>query len=72
MSWADFNALLERFPSQLLGSLVPVPRDVVPWATFAKSRMRESHTYGSERAKAEWLSYSTGIPSNCVFCQYLL
>jgi hypothetical protein len=27
--------------------------------TSRKSRMRESRTYGSVRAKAEWLSYST-------------
>src|SRR5689334_16267124 len=27
--------------------------------TFGKSRMRESRTYGSVRAKAKWLSYST-------------
>src|SRR5262249_30753074 len=26
-----------------------------------KSRMRESRTYGSVRAKAEWLSYSTNL-----------
>lgn len=26
-----------------------------------RSRMRESRTYGSVRAKAEWLSYSTNI-----------
>jgi len=27
--------------------------------TFKKSRVRESRTLGSVRAKAEWLSYST-------------
>jgi hypothetical protein len=27
--------------------------------TFGKSRVRESRTPGSVRAKAEWLSYST-------------
>jgi hypothetical protein len=31
--------------------------------TFVKSRMRESRTYGSVRAKAEWLSYSTTLRS---------
>ena len=29
------------------------------WVTFGKSRVRESRTPGSVRAKAEWLSYST-------------
>ncbi len=29
--------------------------------TFGKSRVRESRTPGSVRAKAEWLSYSTTI-----------
>jgi len=28
--------------------------------TLGKSRVRESRTPGSVRAKAEWLSYSTG------------
>lgn len=31
------------------------------WVTLGRSRMRESRTYGSVRAKAEWLSYSTII-----------
>ena len=35
----------------------PTPR--LTWVTLGKSRMRESRTYGSVRAKAEWLSYST-------------
>lgn len=30
--------------------------------TLGKSRMRESRTSGSVRAKAEWLSYSTVTP----------
>ena len=29
------------------------------WVTLGKSRVRESRTPGSVRAKAEWLSYST-------------
>src|SRR5712692_65819 len=47
------------FPCQLLGSLVPVQRECVLRDTLAKSRMRESRPYGSVRAKAEWLRYST-------------
>jgi hypothetical protein len=31
--------------------------------TLGKSRVRESRTPGSVRAKAEWLSYSTTIES---------
>jgi hypothetical protein len=31
------------------------------WVTLGKSRVRESRTPGSVRAKAEWLSYSTAI-----------
>ena len=61
MTWGAFGQLLERFP-------LPTPSDhaslcdVTPvrGVTFGKSRMRESRTYGSVRAKAEWLSYSTG------------
>lgn len=35
--------------------------------TLGKSRMRESRTSGSVRAKAEWLSYSTvtALPLPC-------
>jgi hypothetical protein len=36
-------------------------RDCVLRVSFAKSRMRESRTYGSVRAKAEWLRYSTNF-----------
>ena len=35
--------------------------DSMTWVTPGKSRVRESHTPGSVRAKAEWLSYSTVI-----------
>ena len=31
--------------------------------TLGRSRVRESRTPGSVRAKAEWLSYSTTTPS---------
>ncbi len=31
------------------------------WVTLRRSRVRESRTPGSGRAKAEWLSYSTTI-----------
>ena len=60
MGWDWFDALTARFP-------LPPPRITHPWAerrsmtrvTFGKSRVRESRTPGSVRAKAEWLSYST-------------
>src|SRR5262249_47397863 len=39
----------------------PVNTPRLTWVTLGKSRMRESRTYGSVRAKAEWLSYSTNL-----------
>ena len=33
--------------------------------TLGKSRVRESRTPGSVRAKAEWLNYSTGTCPRC-------
>lgn len=44
-----------RFHSSPRGSRCPT------WVTFGKSRVRESRSLGSVRAKAEWLSYSTSI-----------
>lgn len=47
--------------------------------TLGKSRMRESRTSGSVRAKAEWLSYSTMTTVffsvfflTCLFIRYQL
>jgi hypothetical protein len=37
--------------------------------TLGKSRVRESRTPGSVRAKAEWLSYSTTTTENRVRAQ---
>ena len=62
MTWDDYDVLFKRFS-------LPLPRITQPLreatsqlgVTFGKSRMRESRTYGSVRAKAEWLSYSTTL-----------
>lgn len=39
--------------------------------TLGRSRVRESRTPGSVRAKAEWLSYSTTIGTECVTARML-
>jgi len=39
----------------------PTCHGTVTRVTLGRSRMRESRTYGSVRAKSEWLSYSTSL-----------
>ncbi|MFQ5668766.1 MAG: group II intron reverse transcriptase/maturase, partial [Candidatus Binatia bacterium] len=61
MDWKDFGGLLERFPLPRPSITRPAVFVELTRVTLGRSRMRASRTYGSVRAKAEWLSYSTNI-----------